>query len=614
MCGFTCIVSKTGDCRHKDCDSMLQTIRHRGPDSYGNLSVGNVHLGHVRLSIIDLSNRSNQPLSSNDGKHLVFNGEIYNYKEISSTFGLQDRISDTTTLLEFLSKRPIDEVLSNLNGMFSFIYFDSKEKKLFACRDRFGIKPLYFYEDDTAIYFASELKAFTTLHTFRPRLNRELLPEYLMFRHTRSTDTLLHGVKKIGPGEILSVSLQASDKPNKICNRQYWNGLDLAKTSNINKNLLENAVGLNCISDVLLGVMYSAGVDSSVILSFLDENRLDAHTFTAVDQHSDKVKAEQILLKKNKFTSHFVDNQACTISELRKLVYYLDEPTPAPVIMPTNAIAKKCNRENIKVLLSGEGADEFFVGYDKMKLFTLLSLFEKNKFFRIVLRWIIKVCPKGLLSEKNKTELMLRMRNNAPLFWGNSLDFTSEEIVSLLGLEINPVKLNNLIFRDNILPYYESFNTSKDKFSPLKWPIFLESVRRIPNLICNRLDKTLMQHSVEGRVPFLDHRLYEFAMGQKGFKFFKNCFNKNFIRRSHLSKRIGVSHLKKAGFTVKLNKQGTLFHDGKAFIIRSNRYNKLFNQSYLEKILTAEDRRFFNILALFLWIDVFIATNSPNDD
>ena len=362
--------------------TMLDSIRHRGPDDQGVYLSSQVGLGHARLSIIDLNN-GHQPLSNEDGTvWIVFNGEIYNYQELRAfllTKGHRFKTQSDTEVIVHLYEELGPQCVEKLRGMFAFALWDGNTKQLLLARDRVGIKPLYYALNDEAVVFASEIKAILV----DPAINRNLAPEivdrFLTFLYVPGEETLLKGICKLAPGHYLLV------KNGKTEIRQYWDLSFLKPSERLSfddaerelSNLLAEAVELHMIADVPVGVLLSGGVDSTAVLSCAAE-RTDKEISTFTVGFSDAAFADErpyARLAAETFGSRHHEMTITAddfVAFLPKYVWHMEEPVCEPPAVALYYVSKLA-RNHVKVLLSGEGGDEAFAGYDNYRSITWLE-------------------------------------------------------------------------------------------------------------------------------------------------------------------------------------------------------------------------------------------------
>ena len=387
MCGIAGIYNFKSQqpVQEKDINSMTAAIHYRGPDGDGIYCDGPIGLGHKRLTIIDTSERSNQPMTSQYGSStLCYNGEIYNYVELAhelSKTGINFKTqSDTEVLLELLRLHS-HNALEKLNGMFGFAHWDSNHKILLLARDRVGIKPLFYKETDHGIIFASEIKSLLALEK-DSSVNQNLIDSYMSLGYTPGNNTLFEGIHKVPPGHYLTV------KDNTITLTQYW---DIAYNKDLDKgeqyyvsqtqSLVEDAIKLQLRSDVPLGVFLSGGVDSSAVVAIMSKLGVkDIKTFSVAWDYGNDFDETQYARKIAKqfntdHTEYYMTAQAFK-DFLPEYIRHMDEPVTEAAAISLYYLALK-TKEKVTVVLSGEGADEVYGGYSIYKNMQIVDTYKR---------------------------------------------------------------------------------------------------------------------------------------------------------------------------------------------------------------------------------------------
>ncbi len=334
-------------------------------------------LGHRRLSIIDLSEAANQPFYSQDGRYvMIYNGEVYNFKELAAKYHIQSRTSsDSEIILEAFAKKGI-ECINDFNGMFALAIWDKKEEELFLIRDRFGVKPIVYYHKGNDFVFASELKALLKLPVEK-KINMDALQDYFFLEYIPDAKCILEDFYKLPKGHYLTI------RNDKVSIRPYYKftdkiasrPLELRKEDDVLdefEDLLGSAVKYRQISDVPIGAFLSGGTDSSLICAlFQKQNTNPVNTFTIgfdVAGYDESGYASQVagILKTNHSETHLTDKSSISIAD--RIVDYYDEPFAAPSTIPSYLV---CNvaRKNVTVAMSGDGGDELFMGYGYYDLY-----------------------------------------------------------------------------------------------------------------------------------------------------------------------------------------------------------------------------------------------------
>ncbi|MFA6322255.1 MAG: asparagine synthase (glutamine-hydrolyzing), partial [Candidatus Buchananbacteria bacterium] len=378
MCGIVGFIDKKNHLSktqgEKIIKEMIKSLRHRGRDDEGFFAHNNVYLGQARLSIIDLTASGHQPMISSSEKTVtVFNGEIYNFLNTKNILQANKKFQtncDTEILLNAYEQWGLEKSLAYHKGMFAFGLLDKEKNQLHLSVDRFGIKPLYYINNKNFFAFASEIKALLKIPGVKAELNRSGLEEYLIFRHLAGKNTLFKNIFKLSPANYLSIDLRNYNFTQK----QYWR-LSKHKINNNNyhkliSNLLNASIKEHLIADVPVGLQLSGGVDSSLVASLASkQSKKNIHSFSIglKDKNWNEFFYSQKVAKKIKTQHHqllFSEKQFCSL--LPKLTYHLDEPMDHSHSIPMYLLAKYA-RNKVKILLSGEGADEIFGGYKKYK-------------------------------------------------------------------------------------------------------------------------------------------------------------------------------------------------------------------------------------------------------
>lgn len=509
---------------------MRDTMVHRGPDGCGTWCAedGRVGLGHRRLAIIDLSERANQPMCNEDGKLWVsFNGEIYNHAEIR---GELDEIgghrwktdhSDTEVILHAFEEWGI-ECVNKFRGMFAIALWDSLARVLWLIRDRIGIKPLYYSVHHGRITFASEIKALLKDEEQKRAVHEEALFHYLSFLTTPAPQTLFDGIKKLPAGTWLRVT-----EDGKINEHRYWDVWDHTMPLNgvseegIAERILaelREAVRLRKGSDVPVGVFLSGGIDSSTNTALFSEgDGQPVKTFTIgydgdYKTYRNELDYARIMAKEvgGKYHEDIISIDDL-INFLPQMVYLQDEPIGDPVCVPVYYVSKLARENGVIVCQVGEGADELFWGYASWKTFLQLQRLDDlpvPRAFKKLGLWGLQVFGK---KRTIYYEFLRRGTVGQPIFWGGAEAFTEAHKRRLISPRLQK-QFADLTSWEVVKPIRERFEAKAWEQSHLNWMTYIDLNMRLPELLLMRVDKMSMGVSVEGRVPFLDHKFVELAM------------------------------------------------------------------------------------------------------
>lgn len=613
MCGFVGIFS---DLEHNDSlrtqnkiEDMNNMIIHRGPDDSGYYSDQHVQLGFRRLSIIDLE-AGHQPLSyENERYWIVFNGEIYNYLELRSQLESEgyhfNTHSDTEVLIALYSARN-EKMVNELRGMFAFLIWDKQTKRLFGARDPFGIKPFYYTEQKDKTFFASERKSIA-LAVNEAEIKPESLQHYLTFQYVPEPSTMTQDIKKLQPGHSF---IKISGQPMKI--QRYWQPTfkpvqtDEAKMAKEIQDVLLDSVNIHMRSDVPVGSFLSGGIDSSFIVSLAKQINPKIKTFSVGFESQGY---SEVDVAKETAAALDLENIDYTISpkefieELPKIIWHMDDPLADPAAVPLYFVAREAKKQ-VKVVLSGEGADELFGGYNIYRESIDLQGFDTIPDpIKKVLKNLVKIVPEGVkgksLIERGCTPLEER-------YIGNAKIFEESEKRSILR-KVNP----HLRYRDVTSPFYkEAVNYDKalkmqhiDIHTWLRGDILLKA------------DKMTMANSLELRVPFLDRKVFEVAAKIPTELKLANKTTKYILRKA--AEGIVPEHIlqrKKLGFPVPIRLWlKDEIYDWTVDLIKTSNVDHLINKEAVLSLLADHcankkdnSRKLWTVIIFMLWYKIYI--------
>ena len=531
MCGIAGFIG-----RDRDITLMLDSINHRGPDDRGIFIDNNVTLGHVRLSILDLSSHGHQPMEF-DNLVIVFNGEVYNFKEIRDSLREYDFYSnsDTEVVLKAFHKwgvRAVDKFI----GMFAFCIYDKKNKKLFVFRDRVGVKPLYYYFDGKNFAFASEIRAIKNYKN-NLEINKDALCEFFQYGYIFDEISIYKNVKKVKPGHFLEIDLEKL----QIKENEYWSVLPFfenqfnkseEKLINELEELLVDAFSLRMVSDAPVGVFLSGGVDSSIVAAILQKHIGDISTFTIGFEENEYneapfAKAVAEYIGTNHIEKYLSVNEARKILDIFPKIY--DEPFGDSSGIPTYLVSQIAKENGVKVVLSADGGDEIFCGYSRYwitknlgdKFFKLPFFIRKNIANFMDLIGIDRASKfnfgvKNFYHKYNQLSEMLKVTS-----W--------QEFYEKILHSSKEYDLHKLLHCENS----NSFSPFErgEKFNPMQGMMLWDFYRYLPDDILVKVDRATMANSIEGREPMLDHRIIEF-MAQVPFNLkYKNGESKYLLKK-----------------------------------------------------------------------------------
>ena len=509
---------------------MRDRMVHRGPDGAGTWVAGDggVGLGHRRLSIIDLSDAASQPMSNEDETLWVsYNGEIYNHAEIRAELCAigghtwKTDHSDTEVVLHAFEQWGID-CLSRFRGMFAIALWDARAGELWLIRDRIGIKPLYYSIHHGRIVFASEIKALLEDPRQERAVDEEAFFHYLTFLTAPAPDTLFAGIKKLPAATWMKV-----DRHGHTVQRRYWDVWDHTTPlvgvpeEEIAARILSElrvAVSLRKVSDVPVGVFLSGGIDSSANAALFSEGEgSPVETFTiGYDGNYASYQNETYYARKMaKFVGAHYHEKLLTqddlIDFLPQMVYLQDEPIADPVCVPVYYVSKLARDSGVIVCQVGEGSDELFCGYAGWR--DALG-FQKRADLPIP-KWAMRLGLAGLrlagYQNTSRYGWLDRASRGIPIFWGGAEAFSDARKEKLLSPRLRK-QFAGYSSWEAIAPIRADFEEKAWEKSHLNWMSYLDLRFRLPELLLMRVDKMSMAVSLEGRVPFLDHKFVELAM------------------------------------------------------------------------------------------------------
>jgi asparagine synthase (glutamine-hydrolysing) len=505
MCGLAGFVSKKFD--RTQLQRMADILSHRGPDADGFFydEAKGVGLGHRRLSIIDLSCAANQPFYSADGRYvMIYNGEVYNYKEVQEKYKIQPRThSDSEIIIEAFAKAGIDSV-NDLNGMFTIVIWDKQTDKLYLVRDRIGVKPLYYWYDDGDFAFGSELKAIFSL-PIKKDIKHDSVSNFLYLGYIPHEDTIYEKCYKLQPGHY------AVWQNGVLEIFSYWNlenELDPAVEQNEKaakktlKQLLESSVKYCMISDVPVGIFLSGGVDSSLVTAIAQSvSSRPVNTFSIgfkEEKYNESVFAAKVAKHIGANHHEFTVTEQDALQLVEKLPDVYDEPYADSSAIPTIMVSKLA-RQHVTVALSGDGGDELFMGYG---FYTWARRLQNPlvKLFR-------KPLAKSLYSFGSN-----RLKRGSALFDYPDERRVKSHIFSQEQYYFSEREIGALLKHPYPITLDETIESKNRRLTMLEQQNFFDIKNYLPEELLVKTDRASMLHSLEVRVPLLDHRLVEFAI------------------------------------------------------------------------------------------------------
>lgn len=573
-------------------------MNHRGPDQEGIYYDNNIGLYHKRLSIIDLSKKAKQPMEYKKYV-IIFNGEIYNFKEIKKKLEKKGHLFKTHTDTEVIIHAYEEygtECLKTFNGDFSIVIYNKNNSTIFLARDVFGFKPLYYYKKGEKFMFGSELKLFLK-SGINKKINQKSLNHYLFFGSTPIEESILVDVKKLKPGSYMIYDLKTNDiKEYKHFYRLNFNQ-NINDFNEIKKNILkklDKSIKYRMISDVPIGAFLSGGIDSSIITYYMSKYSHNLKTFSAKFDYPeyDESKWAKIISEKFKTKHYEIKFNAIDIlKKIKDLPYFFDEPFGDPSMLPTYLVSEVARKE-VTVCLSGTGGDELFAGYQRINEFLILKKINKlpNFLKRTISFWYSFLSHNS--DKASKLKLLLNTKSDLELY----------------------IKLFSYLFRTKNEKFnaldLKNFNKFFKYNDSLSNVLNFEQQFYLPSTLLVKEDRATMGVSLEGRVPFLDINLVAYVNSIKSKLKIKKGMQKYLLKK--IFKGIipkEILYRKKVGFGVPLKyyfrKELKKFAYDKIFNFKGyNYYNKneikkLWNQHQSNK--SDYSHLFWVIIMFNLW-------------
>lgn len=526
IAGFVTPLERNKMNPEKYLQEMLSSINHRGPDYLGtyHVSIGNMNisLGHDRLSIIDISEKANQPMISEDGNYIIcYNGEIYNYKKVKKKIeDINNDInwntnSDTEVLLNGIKYLGLEQTLSLISGMFAFALLDKNNSKLYLVRDRLGEKPLYYTFQDNKLFFVSELKAFDNVDCVKRDVDYRVAEMYLKNGVVPGEYTIYKDIYKLSPGSYLSIDLNQFSGFEKIKPSFYWSLSENVSNNSTDpylgsyeealsdlEELLIMVVKEHAISDVPIGAFLSGGIDSSLICSIM-KHHLNGELITfsigmPYPGNNEALFAKDVAITiGSKHYEKYLDVDEI-VSRIDEILEYWDEPFADSSQIPTFFVAELA-KKHVTVSLSGDGADEFFFGYNnyafyrKLRKYRFLNYLPISCFLKLLIR---------LFPGSERIPLFKRIRS------------------FVLALKFNNIGALNLFWRNKFrgfeLPIKHKSSTDEEFYQhningAFTYAGYYDAISYLTDDILVKVDRASMSVSLESRSPFIDSRVIDFV-------------------------------------------------------------------------------------------------------
>ncbi|MCD4783717.1 MAG: asparagine synthase (glutamine-hydrolyzing) [Candidatus Eremiobacteraeota bacterium] len=622
MCGIFGFTTENtpGFDRQVILEKMCDSIRYRGPDDEGYYIDDNISLGMCRLSIIDLDT-GQQPIFNEDRSVLVVcNGEIYNFREIRDEMEKKGHKFHTSTDVEVIAhlyEEYGNDFIKKLDGMFGLALWDINKKKLILARDRMGIKPLFYYEKDGVLAFGSEIKTIMKIPGIDDLMDTTALYDYFSYNYIPAPRSIYSHIKKLLPGHYIVY------ENGKTSINKYWSlDPDLINYSRsegewaeLIYSALKGAVRSHLVSDVPLGVLLSGGIDSTAITAIMTRMNVPVRTFSIGFQEKSFNELEYARLAAEKYGCEHHEEVARpdAVSLINEITGHFDEPYADSSALPVYLVSKLA-RKNVKVVLSGEGSDEIFAGYMTYDADMLAEKYQKipgvvrNK----ILPGIVNLLPVSTkkVSFDYKARRFIRGANQDLItrhyLW--KVIFDEDEKRKL----ILPDVYENSYPRDSIEVFKKIYNRGNPSTDPLNHILYADTGVYLPDDLLTKVDRMSMAHSIESRVPFLDHHLVELA-----FSIPSNLKLKGRIKKYILKKALRgivpdrILNRKKAGFSIpagKWFKNELKEFAGEILSISNIKKTGVLNPDYVRKIWndhqegkSENSRQIWGLMMFNLW-------------
>ncbi|MBQ9227913.1 MAG: asparagine synthase (glutamine-hydrolyzing) [Eubacterium sp.] len=614
MCGFVGYINAKNDVEEnrKIIKAMADRIIHRGPDQDDYYVDGDVSLGFRRLSIIDLDGGSQPITNADDTKVLVFNGEIYNYQELRAELIEKGYAFKTKTDSEVILhgyEAYGKEILNRLRGMFAFVIWDANEKKLFGARDIFGIKPFFYYLNEGNFLFGSEIKAFLSNPLFKKEFNEARLPDYLCFEYIPTTETMFKNVYKLEPGAYFEY-VNGAFSTDRYFTPEYRidDTHDMAYWEDLIDETFKGSTVAHGIADVEVGCFLSSGVDSSYVVHEMAK-RNDVRTFSvgyAEKKYSELDRAVNFAKHEGvrNYTKEITAEEYFAVSPT--VQYYMDEPLPNPSAIALYFLAGLA-AEQVKVVLSGEGADELFGGYHYYR-----EPLDFEKYMKLPqgVRNLLGNVAEKLPAFHGKRFLTRGRYGIEKRFIRNNYVYNHSEVDKVLAKKI-PSEDPSVYTK----PFFDEV-AGEDDITKMQYA----DIRTwLVQDILVKADRMSMAHSLELRVPFLDREMLKIAL-QIPAKYRINDETTKVALRGAAAKELPeeTSKMRKTGFLTPLNDwlKRDEFYTMVKDKFQSDIAKEYFNTDYIMKLLddhkagTAHNmKKIWSVYSFLLWYDKYFVEN-----
>lgn len=513
MCGICGYISS----RRADLPNMVDLLKHRGPDSSGMFEINGIGIGHTRLSILDLTAAGSQPMTSKSGRYIIaFNGEIYNFTQLKHELSSQgaefNTHSDTEVILEGFELWK-EGIFSQLNGIFAFVIYDNALNKAYFVRDRFGVKPLYYYCKNSDFVFASEINALLGSGIVPQELNYDGVHEYLHYSTTLGENTFYKHVYKLTPGTYIEYDLdtqsQKSYRYHIIENQEETNDSFLVAAEKVS-GLLENSVKKQLISDVPVGVFLSGGIDSAVITALASKHYSGKlKTFSAgfdFIKGPNELPAAKLTAEYFETDHHELHIRGDTIIDtIEQLSHYHGQPFGDAANIPLFLMSKELKGQH-KVVLQGDGGDELFAGYNQYQRIGY------RKYLTVLpglIEWVVSKTPKSSKYYRKLRSLHAIGNQDRSLI---SAYMYSQEMPNEMPSRLFIGEWGHELSKTDPYLHYKNTHKLYENMDLLQEILYTDMSIILPDKYLEKVDRATMANGIEARVPFLDNELASYVM------------------------------------------------------------------------------------------------------
>jgi len=628
MCGIAGILNFDGaEAQAALLERMADSMAHRGPDDHGVHVDGPLGLAHRRLSIIDLSPAARQPMCNEDRTVWVTaNGEIYNFAEVRGELEAAGHHfssnTDTEVIVHAYEEWGLD-CLSRFNGMFAFALWDSRKRSLWLVRDRIGIKPLFYTHQDKFLAFGSEIKSILQEPRVQRTIDRQSLAYYVALNWTPAPNTLLDGIRQLLGGHYLLVEADGRARDVEYWKLNYDEGVRKPAGQWIEEfdALMEDATRLRLVSDVPFGAFLSGGLDSSAVAYWMSRRLSNpVQTFSiGFDESSyDETPYAMSVAERIGAEAHKQIVTARAAEILPQLVWHAEEPTADSSMVGVYYLAREA-RKNVTMVLTGDGADEILAGYETYQAYYIRRLYRMLPGF--LRRRVLAAMAGRMKVSHSKVSLDFKLRR-----FVDGAELSAEDAHASWRMIFGPEMRSRLLSpvwndsaaRSDVLDVYRSYFAQTNASHPLNRMLYVDTRLYLPNDMLTKVDRMTMAHSLEARVPFLDHRVVEFCASVPPRLKLKGLRTKKHLLKAAMNNRLpgSVIKRKKEGFNQPVPRW--ISEDMKPFVLdtlsgRAIEDTGLLNAKYVGELLNGHfdgssdnSHQIWCVLTLVLWYDQFM--------